>query len=318
MHGDTEPSFAPTAAAGPVKSWMDLLSGNVGGVAVVVAGHPLDTIKVRLQTQPVLKPGETPLFGGIVDCAAKTIRHEGFRGLYKGMLTPLFSIPPIYAVVFGVYGGIRRLLGETPEKSLDLSKIALAGAATGLCTAPFASPVELIKARLQVQYSSMRYAGPWDCAKQIFMAGGIREVFKGTVITAYRDTFGNAVYFVVYESIKRLLTPPGGSSRDVAPLPTILAGGIAGMCTWLVVYPLDNIKSRVQIDVSGKYAQGHRGLWQAFDEIRQVGWLRLYRGISPALFRAFPANAACFLAYETCMKLLCFVFSREPFVKDNQ
>jgi len=24
------------------------------------------------------------------------------------MLTPLFSIPPIYAVVFGVYGGIRR------------------------------------------------------------------------------------------------------------------------------------------------------------------------------------------------------------------
>jgi len=148
--------------------------------------------------------------------------------------------------------------------------------------------------------------------------------------------------------------------QDVAPLPTILAGGIAGMCTWLVVYPLDNIKSRVQIDVSGmsrhlwalimsshcnfpqgKYAQGHRGLWQAFDEIRQVGWLRLYRGISPALFRAFPgrphpsvlteggyllmlckwccvANAACFLAYETCMKLLCFVFSREPFVKDNQ
>lgn len=36
-------------------------------------------IKVRLQTQPMPKPGEAPQFKGVWDCAAKTIRSEGVR-----------------------------------------------------------------------------------------------------------------------------------------------------------------------------------------------------------------------------------------------
>jgi hypothetical protein len=31
----------------------------------------------------------------------------------------------------------------------------------------------------------------------------------------------------------------------------MLAGGLAGTATWLTVYPLDIVKSRVQIDVTG-------------------------------------------------------------------
>ena len=29
-------------------------------------------------------PGEAPRYTGMVDCVTKTVRYEGFRGLYKG------------------------------------------------------------------------------------------------------------------------------------------------------------------------------------------------------------------------------------------
>jgi len=40
----------------------------------------MDTIKTRLQIE-----GPSGRFSGPMDCFRKTIRHEGFLGLYKGM-----------------------------------------------------------------------------------------------------------------------------------------------------------------------------------------------------------------------------------------
>jgi len=47
--------------ANPVKSF---LTGGFGGICNVLSGHPLDTIKVRLQTMPRPAPGEQPLYRG--------------------------------------------------------------------------------------------------------------------------------------------------------------------------------------------------------------------------------------------------------------
>ncbi|CAB4037479.1 Mitochondrial carnitine acylcarnitine carrier [Paramuricea clavata] len=54
----------------------NFLAGGVGGIGLVIAGHPLDTIKVRLQTQPKVAPGELPQFAGTLDCARKTVSKE--------------------------------------------------------------------------------------------------------------------------------------------------------------------------------------------------------------------------------------------------
>jgi solute carrier family 25 carnitine/acylcarnitine transporter 20/29 len=51
--------------------------------------------KVRLQTMPEVKPGESPLYKGTLDCAKKTIAREGFLGLYKGMAAPLVGVTPM-------------------------------------------------------------------------------------------------------------------------------------------------------------------------------------------------------------------------------
>jgi len=74
----------------------DLISGTAGGIAQVLSGHPLDTIKVRLQIQG---PGQKQ-FNGAIDCLRKTVRNEGFFALYKGSASPLLGAMAHNAVVF--------------------------------------------------------------------------------------------------------------------------------------------------------------------------------------------------------------------------
>ena len=57
----------------PIK---EFFAGGFGGSCLVLVGHPLDTIKVRLQTMPAVAPGVQPLYAGTLDCAKKTIKNE--------------------------------------------------------------------------------------------------------------------------------------------------------------------------------------------------------------------------------------------------
>lgn len=56
----------------------EMLAGGVGGACLVFVGHPLDTIKVRIQTM-VIKPGEAPPYTSALDCAKKIVAKEGTR-----------------------------------------------------------------------------------------------------------------------------------------------------------------------------------------------------------------------------------------------
>jgi len=59
------------------RAFKDLSSGTFGGIAQVASGHPLDTIKVRLQTQqPDPVTGKMP-FDGMVDWYARARTRTG-------------------------------------------------------------------------------------------------------------------------------------------------------------------------------------------------------------------------------------------------
>lgn len=59
------------------------IAGGVAGAWCVAAGHPFDTVKVRLQTMPTPLPGMRPMYLGAVDCMKQIIIKEGFLALYK-------------------------------------------------------------------------------------------------------------------------------------------------------------------------------------------------------------------------------------------
>lgn len=75
-------------AAFPRASVALVRAGTCGGISVTLVGHPFDTLKVRLQTQPTTNP----IYSGVMDCLKKTVQWEGLQGLYKVSIT-LMDVP---------------------------------------------------------------------------------------------------------------------------------------------------------------------------------------------------------------------------------
>lgn len=178
-----------------------------------------------------------------------------------------------------------------------------------LVTAPF----ERVKVLLQIQGQKTlapgekpRYSGGVDVVRQLYREGGIRSVFRGSVMTLARDGPGSAAYFAAYEYIKRKMTPldaDGNPSGELSLKAVIVAGGAAGVAMWIPVFPVDTIKSRLQSaegrptiggTISGLYAKG--------------GLKAFFPGIGPAMLRAVPANAATFLGVELAHKAMSKLF----------
>lgn len=286
------------------------LAGGCGGVSLVFAGHPLDTIKVRLQTQPLPKPGQIPQFEGLVDCAKKTIRNEGIRGLYKGMGTPLLFATPMCAVGFWSYGLARRFQLSRESRSLSNFQILKAGVFSGIFVALLNAPGERIKCLLQVQrnadVSTAKFKGPLHCFVEIYRESGLTKgVYRGLGFTMLRDLPASGVYFVTYECFMRNLGVEDRSGKR-SPWKIVIAGGCAGIFANIVGLPSDVLKSRYQTAPTDRYKKGLIDV--AIRTLREEGVKTFFKGAAPVMTRAFPANAACFLGYEGAMKLLEMFF----------
>ena len=102
-------------------------------------------------------------------------------------------------------------------------------------------------------------------------------------------------FVVVYEAMKAHLHST--SLRDSMWNP-IISGGCAGIAAWLPCYPQDVLKSRIQSSVNKvSLAEATSSLFKT------AGLKGFYKGFTPTMIRAFPANAATFLGYEFVMNL---------------
>lgn len=103
--------------------------------------HPVDTIKIRLQTGL-----QTNIFN-----AAKLIyTKEGLRhGLYKG-ITASWLREGIYSSLrLGLYEPFKGLLGETDPKHTPLWVRFTAGSMSGFVGSVVGNPTDLLKVRMQ-------------------------------------------------------------------------------------------------------------------------------------------------------------------------
>jgi len=263
---------------------LDFGAGCVGGAAGVIAGYPLDTVKVKIQTQDV-SSGRL-MYNGTYDCLKQIINKEGGRSLYKGMSSPLFGVAGINAITFGAYGNVLRQL-PNPE---SISSVALAGMAAGLIQSFVVSPMELIKTQMQVCGQN----GITDAIRTIYTNGGLTGLGRGFGITVLREVPAFGVYFGSYEVMLRSF----GESTPVV----LCAGGMAGIFSWIFTYPQDVIKSRLQADSFGANQQYSSARQCLQVSIQAEGYAFLGRGIGSTIVRAFPMNAVTFGVYSYIMK----------------
>eukprot|EP00058_Branchiostoma_floridae_P027806 XP_002613297.1 hypothetical protein BRAFLDRAFT_118712 [Branchiostoma floridae] len=210
---------------------LDFVAGCLGGAAGVLVGHPFDTVKVRLQTQPA----NHRLYRGTFHCFAEIIRKESAFGLYKGMTSPLIGLTFINAIVFGVQGNVMRVIGEG-----SVLNSFLAGSAAGAVQTLVCSPMELAKTRMQLMGMGQKaktrkekdVKNSLDCLLKIYRKEGLRGCCRGMTLTLWRETPAFGVYFATYDMICQLLSPKD-PNEHIGMLSLMFAGGMSGIASWM-------------------------------------------------------------------------------------
>ena len=127
----------------------DLIAGTFAGFGICAVGHPFDTLKVLLQTQP-------ENYKGMGDAFRQTVKAYGFGGLYRGVASPLVGMGIFNAVQFAVFGWAKSAATDG-GRAVTPGRIAAAAAGTGLVVAFVESPQDLFKCQMQ---SCLLYTSP--------------------------------------------------------------------------------------------------------------------------------------------------------------
>ncbi|ELV12607.1 Mitochondrial glutamate carrier 1, partial [Tupaia chinensis] len=145
-----------------------LINGGIAGLIGVTCVFPIDLAKTRLQNQ---QNGQR-MYTSMSDCLIKTIRSEGYFGMYRGAAVNLTLVTPEKAIKlaandffrhqFSKDGGRPPTLGErgpaAPQcglrplccrQKLTLFKEMLAGCGAGTCQVIVTTPMEMLKIQLQ-------------------------------------------------------------------------------------------------------------------------------------------------------------------------
>ncbi|KAJ3574812.1 hypothetical protein NP233_g1510 [Leucocoprinus birnbaumii] len=254
----------------------ELIAGSFGGAAQVLVGQPLDTIKTRAQIAP------KGMFKGPMDILTQTLRKEGFLALYKGMLSPLLGIAGVNSLLFAAYGTSKRIISPFPD--LSLKQIAAAGAMAGAANAVLASPVEMFKVRMQGQYGAATDKRLRVVVSEMWRDWGFRKgIMRGYWVTVAREIPAYAGFYSAFEFSKRSFAKKYG--KDIPVWALLASGSTGGIAYWLACYPLDVVKSRIQLR-----AEPPKG-----SPIHVAG---LFRGLTPSLLRSIPAAGSTFAAFE--------------------
>ena len=170
------------------------LAGGIGGILAVSVGHPLDLVKVRMQTGDGSQ--------SVASMLKNTFAKEGVRGLFRGVSAPLVGVAPIFAVSFWGYDMgarfVRWVHKSDSGTQLSILQYTIAGGLSALPTSIIMGPTERLKCLMQVEANVVekggkaKYNGLLDCAKQVFKEGGVRSLMRGTGITFMRDIPGSA------------------------------------------------------------------------------------------------------------------------------
>ena len=195
-----------------LKDISPYLFGCIGGMFGLLLSHPLDTIKTHVQTGKLLSSFKPSI-----------------HNFYKGLSIPLLGVGFEKAIVFGAYN---KVLNET-------NSIVLSGAIAGLSASLIVSPYE----RLKILKQSSHTFTLKDIVKPSFL-------FKGLTTTFTREVPGFAIYFSVYEYLKKVNFT--NNNKEITGVASFVYGGISGLSAWIFIYPQDKIKTIIQSNISYK------------------------------------------------------------------
>ncbi|XP_049798031.1 calcium-binding mitochondrial carrier protein Aralar1 isoform X3 [Schistocerca nitens] len=276
--------------------------GSVGGAVGATAVYPIDLVKTRMQNQRTGSFIGELMYRNSFDCCRKVIRHEGFFGLYRGLVPQLMGVAPEKAIKLTVNDLVRDKFMDK-NGNLPLYGEIVSGACAGGSQVIFTNPLEIVKIRLQV--AGEIAGGAKVSALSVVKELGLFGLYKGAKACFLRDIPFSAIYFPAYAHTKEKLADENGYNH---PLTLLLAGAIAGVPAASLVTPADVIKTRLQV-VARAGQTTYNGVIDAARKIyTEEGPRAFWKGATARVFRSSPQFGVTLLTYEVLQRLFFIDF----------
>ncbi|CRK29513.1 hypothetical protein BN1708_004976 [Verticillium longisporum] len=193
-----------------------------------------------------------------------------------------------------------------------------AGAIAGVSEILMMYPLDVVKTRVQLQTGvptagADHYNGMIDCFRKIVRNEGFSRLYRGISAPILMEAPKRATKFAANDEWGKIYRKAFGAEKMNQSL-SILTGAIAGVSEILMMYPLDVVKTRVQLQtgVPTAGADHYNGMIDCFRKIvRNEGFSRLYRGISAPILMEAPKRATKFAANDEWGKIYRKAFGAE-------
>lgn len=189
-----------------------------------------------------------------------------------------------------------------------VTNFLLGGVSAGV-SKTIVAPIERVKLLLQLQDAkkgmedaSKKYKGIVDCFLRVNSEQGFNSFWRGNMSNVIRYFPTQALNFAFKDKIKQVF-PHYNPNTDFWKffLNNMVAGGLAGSLSLLVVYPLDFIRTRLATDTGKAMADREfKGMGEVVTKIMKTdGLIGVYRGFSISVVGIFIYRALYFGMFDT-------------------
>ncbi|XP_076609196.1 mitochondrial dicarboxylate carrier isoform X3 [Chaetodon auriga] len=248
--------------------------GGISSSAAACLTHPLDLIKVHLQTQQEVRLRMTGM-------AVNVVRREGFLALYSGLSASICRQMTYSLSRFAIY--------ETVRDKLNRENKGFVGGFIG-------TPADLVNVRMQNDVKlpvelRRNYAHALDGLLRVWREEGVKKLFSGATVASTRGALVSIGQLSCYDQSKQLVLATGYLTDSI--LTHFVASVFAGGCATVLCQPLDVVKTRL---MNSKLEYG--GVFHCLTETAKLGPKAFYKGLVPAAIRLIPHTVFTFLFLE--------------------
>ncbi|CAG0919224.1 unnamed protein product [Notodromas monacha] len=296
------------------------LAGASSGFVTRFLSQPIDVLKIRFQIQSENVSGKRkPKYRGMVQASRKILREEGFHAFWKGHVPAQFLQVTYSSVQFGtfeLYSAYASRLFPAFSKQKQHVKHFICGTFAGVSATTASFPLDLIRTCLVAQGEPKVYSSMYSVGRRVIKKNGLLGLYKGlgpsNVQVAPYTGFQFGFYSVFMNFFQPLLGREDGRSMS-CPL---FSGAFAGFAAKSLVYPLDVVKKRLQIQDMGEIRASHFGKLRQYDGlvdcirkmVQYEGFKGLYKGYVASSWKASTEYALAGAGSGIITRLLCQPF----------
>jgi solute carrier family 25 carnitine/acylcarnitine transporter 20/29 len=272
---------------------VEFLAGWAGGVAGVLASHPLDTIRTRQAISGMSSSSSSS--------TTRQAMRPSLRSLYAGVVSPCVSVGLWKASTLGIHhrlkAEVRKWRGMAPNKELNLTDVTLTACVAGSATSSMLTPFEVIKSLTMVRSTKSDSSGGVvaqelrQLRSVLSSTGGARNLFRGMHLILLRDSYATGCFLGSYEFLFRR----ANAHWENGMVAGLAAGCIAGPIGWIVCYPLEVVRIRWTAADVGRWSSARNcaaELW------RVEGVAGFFRGLPVACLRSSVQISVTMMCFE--------------------